>query len=53
MLGTVNVSAYNTIDAQRHVGVLYRMGVNGAHNTIGGNVCAYNTVLGSIMLGRL
>ena len=28
------------------------MGVNGAHNTVGENVGAYNTVLGSVMLGR-
>ena len=40
----VNVSAHNTIDAQRHVGESYHMGVNGAHNTIGENVDAYNTV---------
>ena len=42
--GTVNASAHNTIDAQRHVGEPYRMGVNGAHNTVGGKVGAYNTV---------
>ena len=33
--GTVNASAHNTIDAQRHVGEPYRMRVNGAHNSIG------------------
>ena len=33
----VNAGAHNTVDAQRHVGVgePYRMGVNGAHNTVG------------------
>ena len=35
----VNVGAYNTVDAQRHVGgalpCLSGMGVDGAHNTIG------------------
>ena len=31
----VNPGAHNTIDAQRHVGEPYHMGVNGAHNTIG------------------
>ena len=41
--GTVNVGAHNTVDAQRHVGEPYRMGVNGAHNTVGENVGAYNT----------
>ena len=45
--GMVNVSAHNTVDAQRHVGgalpCLSGMGVDGAHNTIGGNVDAYNT----------
>ena len=35
MPGTVNVGVHNTVDAQRHVGEPYRMGVNGAHNTIG------------------
>ena len=29
-----NSDAHNTIDAQRHVGEPYRMGVNGAHNTV-------------------
>ena len=33
--GTVNVGTHNTVDAQRHVGEPYRMGVNGAHNTVG------------------
>ena len=33
--GTVNVDAHNTVDAQRHVGEPYRLGVNGTHNTIG------------------
>ena len=42
--GTVNAGAHNTVDAQRHVGEPYRMGVNGAHNTIGENVGAYNTI---------
>ena len=37
-----NSSAHNTVDAQGHVGGPYRMGVNGAHNTIEGNVGAYN-----------
>ena len=41
--GTVNAGAHNTVDAQRHVGEPYRMGVNGAHNTVGENVGAYNT----------
>ena len=43
--GTVNAGAHNTVDAQRHVwgGESYRMGVNGAHNTIGENIDAYNT----------
>ena len=43
--GMVNADAHNTVDAQRHVGEPYRMGVNGAHNTVGENVGAYNTVL--------
>jgi len=30
----VNVGAHNTIDAHRHVGKSYRMGVNGTHNTV-------------------
>ena len=42
-LGTINAGAHNTVDAQRHVGESYRMGVNGAHNTVGENVGAYNT----------
>ena len=29
---------------QRHVGEPYRMGVNDAHNTVGENAGAYNTV---------
>ena len=41
---TVNASGHNTIDAQRHGGYPYHMGVNGAHNTVGENVGAYNTV---------
>ena len=45
--GTVNAGAHNTVDAQRHVGgaLLYLSGmrVNGAHNTVGENVGAYNT----------
>ena len=45
--GKVNADAHSTIDAQRHmVGALpylSSMGVNGAHNTIGENVAAYNT----------
>ena len=41
--GTVNAGAYNTVDAQRHVEEPYRMGVNGAHNTVGENIGAYNT----------
>ena len=49
--GTVNAGAHNTVDAQRH-GEPYRTGVIGAHNTVGENVGAYNTVLGSVMLGR-
>ena len=40
----VNPGAYNIVDAQRHVGVPYHMRVNGAHNTVGGNVGAYNIV---------
>ena len=39
----INAGAHNTIDAQRHVGEPYRMGVNGAHNIVGENVSAYNT----------
>ena len=34
-LGMVNAGAHNTVDAQRHVGGPYRMGVYGAHNTVG------------------
>ena len=30
----VNAGAHNTVNAQRHVGEPYRMGVNGAHNTV-------------------
>ena len=40
----VKAGAHNTIDARRHVGGPHRMGVNGAHNTVGENVGAYNTV---------
>ena len=36
----------------RHVGVPYRMGVNGAHNTVRENVGANNIVLGSVVPGR-
>ena len=35
---------HNTVDAQRHVWEPYRMGVNGARNTIGENVIDYNIV---------
>ena len=35
--------AHNTVDAQRHLGEPCRMGVNGAHNTVGENIGAYNT----------
>ena len=31
----VNAGAHNTVDAQRHVGGPYCMGVYGAHNTVG------------------
>ena len=41
--GTVNDDAHNTVDAQRHVGEPYRMGVNDTHNTVGENFSAYNT----------
>ena len=45
--GTVNASAHNTIDAsEAHGGALpylSGMGVDGAHNTVGENVGAYNT----------
>ena len=47
--GTVNVGAHNTVDAQRHVEEPYRMGVNGAHNTIG-KMSAPTTLF---VLGRL
>ena len=43
----VNAGAHNTIDAQRHVGEPYRMGVNGAHNTVGENIGTYNTAWSS------
>ena len=33
--GMVYTGAHNTVDVQRHVGEPYRMGVNGAHNTVG------------------
>ena len=39
----VNAGAHNTIDAQRHVGEPFYMGVKGIHNTVGENVGAYNT----------
>ena len=43
----VNADAHNTVDAQRHVGgalpYLSGMAVDGAHNTVGENVSAYNT----------
>ena len=42
--GTIKAGACNTVDAQRHVGEPYRMGVDGAYNTVEGNVGAYNTV---------
>ena len=45
LLGTVNVGAHNTVDAQSHVGEPYRMGVNGAHNTIG-EISAPTTLFG-------
>ena len=41
----VNLGALNTVDAQRHVGGPYRMGVNGAHNTVG-KISAPTTLLG-------
>ena len=41
--GTAKAGAHNTVDAQRHVGEPYHMGVNGAHSTVGENVDAYNT----------
>ena len=45
--GTVNASAHNTVDASeaRRGALLYLsgMGVDGAHNTVGENVGAYNT----------
>ena len=40
----VNAGVHNNVDVQRHVGGPYRVGVNGAHNTVGENVGAYNTV---------
>ena len=41
----VNLGAYNTIDAQRHVrGFLSYGSYNGAYNTVEINVGAYNTV---------
>ena len=40
----VNTGVHNTVDAQKHVGEPYRMGVNGAYNTVGENVGAYNAV---------
>ena len=48
----VKAGTHNTVHAQRHGGP-YRMGVNGARNTVGENVGAYNTVLGSVVPGRL
>ena len=43
----VDDSTHNTADVQRHVGGalphLSGMGVDGAHNTVGENVGAYNT----------
>ena len=41
---TAKAGTHNTVDAQRHVGGPYRMGVNGAHNTVEENVGACNTV---------
>ena len=46
--GMVKVGAHNTVDAQRHVGGPYCMGVNGTHNTVEENVGAYNTVSGRL-----
>ena len=47
MPAIVNVGARNTIDASEARGgalpYLYGMGVDGAHNTVGENVSAYNT----------
>ena len=44
---TVNVGAHNTVDASGARGgdlpYLSGMGVDGAHNTVGENVGAYNT----------
>ena len=51
--GTVNAGAHNTIDAQRHVGEPYRIGVNGAHNTVGENIGAYNIAWALFVSGRL
>ena len=45
--GTVNVGAHNTVDASVACGgalpYLSGIGVDGAHNTVGENVGAYNT----------
>ena len=45
--GTVNAGAHNTVDAsEARAGALpylSSMGVDGAHNTLGENVSAYNT----------
>ena len=47
--GTVNASAHNTVDAIEARGgalpYLSSMGVDGAHNTVGENVSAYNIAL--------
>ena len=47
MPGTVNTGAHNTVDASEARGgalpYLSGMGVDGAHNTVGENVGAYNT----------
>ena len=40
----MNAGVHNTVDAQRHVGEPYHMEVNSAHNTVGENIGAYNTV---------
>ena len=45
--GTINIGAHNTVDASEARGgalpYLSSMGVDGAHNTVGENVDAYNT----------
>ena len=44
-----DVGTCYTVDAQRHVGEPYRMGVNGAHNTIG-KMSAPTTLFVSVRL---